>query len=361
MAEIKLVKHQERREDLLDLFQVSFGHNMSAELWDWKYLQNPLASADPEVIVAMDNGKIIGARPFLLAEMWLKDEKVKAAQPCDAMIHPEHRRKGIFDRMNQFAIQYFKQNDYGLFYNFPGKMALPGDLRQGWKIVSATETLFRAVNPQKVISYKLKSQLLGCMTGFFYDKLLNTRGKASPLSSSFQIEVFNQFPDELKQVDTLRDRSAIDLARGETYLRWRFDQHPEHKYKYIAAKRDGMLWGYAVVSAQEQPNGLIYGMIVDYLVKDKDTDCFQVLVNKCLGELERSECDLVSVWAFTQPRFREELLKHFGFKPSSCFPYNRLLEEGYLVAREIGEQMLEKIDIYNKGNWRVTHVYPDTT
>jgi GNAT superfamily N-acetyltransferase len=229
VAEIRLLKHREKREELLDLFLASFGHNMSAELWDWKYLQNPLASADPEVIVAIDNGKIVGARPFLLAEMWLKDEKVKVAQPCDTMVHPEHRREGIFSRMNQFAIEYLKRDGYAFFYNFPGPMSRPGYLKQDWKIVAVTETLYRFDNPQKVISYKLKNKFLGTSLGFFYDKLLNTRGKVSALSSSFQIEVFNHFPYELKQVDTLRDKSAIELARGESYLRWRFDQHPEHK------------------------------------------------------------------------------------------------------------------------------------
>ena len=362
MAEIKLAKHQEKREELLDLFQASFGLTMSAELWNWKYLQNPLASADPEVIVAMDNGKIVGARPFLLAEIWLGNEKVKAAQPCDAMIHPEHRRKGIFDRMNQFAIQYFKQNDYGLFYSFPGPMPLPGDLRQGWKIVSVRETLFRLLNPQKLISYKLRNKILGDGLGFFYDKLLNTKVKeASPSSSPFQIKVCAQFTDELKEVDSLRDKTAIDLVRSESFLKWRFEQHPEHEYKYVMVKKNEELWGYAVVSIQEQANGRVYGMIVDYLVKDEDIDCFRLLMNECLNELKNSECDIVSIWAFSQSLLREELMKHFGFKASSRFPYNRFLGEDYFVVREIDEQVVGKIDIYSKENWRVTYIYPDMT
>ncbi len=361
MVETKLVKHREKREELLDLFRVSFGHDMSAELWDWKYIQNPFVSADPEVIVAVENGKIVGARPLLLAEMWLEDEKVKAAQPCDTMVHPEHRREGIFSRMNQFAIEYFKQSGYAFFYNFPGPMSRPGYLKQGWKIVAITETLYRFINPQKLISYKLKNQFLGTGLGFFYDKLLNTRIKASLLSSSFQVKVFDKFPGELKEVDDLRDKSTIDLVRSEAYLRWRFDQHPEHSYKYIIAKKGDELWGYAVISVQEQINGLVYGMIVDYVVKNKDIDCFRILINRCLNELEKSEPDLVSVWAFSQPEFRKELTKHFGFKSSSTFPYNRFFGKGYLVAREIDEQVVEKIDIYDKKNWRVTYTYYDTT
>lgn len=363
MAESKLVKHREKKEELLDLFRVSFGYTMSPELWDWKYLQNPLASDDSEVIVAMDGGKVVGAKPFLLAEMWLKDEKVKAAQACDAMVHPQHRRQGIFSRMQQFAIEYFKERGYALLYDFPGPMPpLPGYLKQGWKVVSATENLFQVVNPQRVISYKLKSKLLGGGLGFFYAKLLNTGAReVSPSSSPFQIKVFERFTDELKQVDALRDRLGLDLVRSETYLRWRFDQHPEHNYNYIVTKKDDELWGYAVISIQKQLDGLIYGIIVDYLVRDKNINCFQKLITGCLHQLQESECDLIYTWAFCQPDLRRELIRHFGFKASSKFPYNRFLWQGHFAAREVGGQAMGKLDIYNKDNWRVTPVYSDVT
>ena len=361
MVEIRLVKHLEEKGQLLDLFRVSFGQNMSAELWNWRYLQNPLASADPEVVVALDNGSIVGARPFLLTEMWLANEKVKAAQHCDTMVHPQYQREGIFNRMGKFAIQYLRENGFALSYGFPGRPSRPGFLRQGWRIVAPTEIMFRAVHPQKLISSKLKSRLLGNGLGFFYDRLLNTKTTETfQPSSSFQVGVFDQYTDELKEVDALRDESVIDLVRSESYLRWRFDWHPDHNYKYIVAKRDGKLWGYAVVSIQEKANGLVYGMITDYLVKNRDIACFGILINRCLDELEKSECDIALIWAFSEPKLREQLLKHFDFKSSLKFPYKKLFGYGYLDAICIDEQVAEKTNIYDKENWRVTQAYPDT-
>ena len=169
--------------------------------------------------------------------------------------------------MNQFAIQYFKQNGYAFFYNFPGPMAQPGYLEQGWKVVSPTENLFQAINPRRLASYELKNRFLGSVAGFLYDKFSNTRLKRlSSFSSILRIEVFDQFTDELKATDALRDKSGIDLVRSENYLRWRFDQHPKHSYKYVVVKKNDKLWGYAVVSTQNWLNGLMCGMIVDYLV-----------------------------------------------------------------------------------------------
>ena len=225
-----------------------------------------------------------------------------------------------------------------------------------------TETMFRVVRPGKLISYKLRSKLLGSGLGFFYDRLLNAKTtETSQLSSSFQVEVFDQFPDELKEVDALRNESVIDLVRSESQLRWRFDWHPHHNYKYIVAKRDEELWGYAVVSVREQGNGLVHGTIVDYLVKYKDITCFQVLMNRCLDELEKSECDIAVMWAFSEPELGEQLLKHFDFKSSLGFPYNKLFGYEYLDTILIDEQVAERVNIYDKENWRFTYAYRDTT
>jgi len=124
-------------------------------------------------------------------------------------------------------------------------------------------------------------------------------------------------------------------------------------------KREGGLWGYAVVSVQKELNGLVYGVIVDYLVKNKDIACFQTLMSKCLDELNKSDYDIVMIWAFSEPKFREELFNNFGFKSSSRFPFNRFFGYSYLDAIQIGNELVD-IDIYDKDNWRVTPVYWDS-
>ncbi len=302
----------------------------------------------------------MGARPFLLTEMWLADKKLKTAQHCDTMVHPEYRNKGIFNRMGQFAIQYLKKNGYALSYGFPAPMSRPGFLKQGWRIVAQTETMFRAVHPQKLISSKLRSRLLGNGLGFFYNKLLNTKTvETSQPSGSFQIEAFDHFTDELKEIDTLRDELVIHLVRSESYLQWRFDWHPDYNYKYITVKRDKKLRGYAVISVQKERSGLVQGIIVDYLIKNRDTTCIRLLINRCLDELEKAECDIVLIWAFSEPKLREQLVKHFGFKSSLKFPYKKVFGYRYLDAILIDEQVAKRVNIYDKDNWRVTYALRD--
>lgn len=360
MVEIRLVKHSQEKRQLLELFRASFGYDRSAELWDWKHIQNPLATLDPEVIVAVDNGRIVGMRPFLLAELWLGNERVRAAQGSDGNVHPEHQRKGIMGRMTEFAKEYLKENGYALTYGFPGLAGLGSGLKHGIKIIAQREAIFRAINSQRLISYGLGNKVLSNGLGFLYDKFLNTRPReALQSSTSFQMEVFNQFNDELKEIDALRDESLIDLVRSESYLRWRFDQRPDRDYRYIVAKKDGTLLGYAVLSAKQQRSDLIHGYIVDYLVRDRDIACFRALINKSLDELEKWGCDIALIWALGDPTFREQLLKHLGFKSPLLFPYKRWSRKGYFEAMRINEQVASGVDIYDKNNWRVTYAYSD--
>jgi len=360
MVEIRLVKHSEEKGQLLDLFRASFGHDMPAELWDWKYIQNPVVPADPDLIVALDKGRIVGARPFRLTEMWLGNQRVRAAQHTDTMVHPEYQGKGIFNRMGQFSMEYLKENGYALSYGFGNEKSRPGFLKQGYRLVALNETLFRPINPQKLISYKLGNRVLGGGLGFLYDKLLNIKPRrAFQPAAPFQLELFDRFNDELKEIDALRDKSLIDLVRSESYLRWLFDRRPNRDYKYIMAKKDGSLWGYAVVSAQEQNDGLVYGYIVDHVVKNRDIACFRALVNRSLDELGKWACDIALIWALGEPVLKKELLERFGFKSTLLFPYNRFSGHGFLNVIGFDEQVDVVPDIYDKEKWRVTCAYWD--
>jgi len=127
---------------------------MSPELWEWKYVHNPFAQRDPEVVVALDRGRVVGARPLLDAQLWINDRKVKAAQPCDTMVHPEYRRKALFSKMNEIANAHSKAEGCALFYNFPNLNSRPGYLKQGWRLIAIMEQI---IKPRKAVSYRLES------------------------------------------------------------------------------------------------------------------------------------------------------------------------------------------------------------
>jgi len=365
MIEIKLVNHKERIEELVDLFNIVMRpnqHKISLDFWKWRHLENPLNPPETKVIVAVDQERIVGANLFILEELRFKKKNMLIAQSCDTMIDPNYRRRGLFVQIIDFACEYFKEQGCNLFYGFPNSMSLPGFLKQGWQKVLPIEYLLRVNNPSAVIIQKLGNLALGKTLGFFYNKLYNHRPKiAEKIKKTFFIELFDYFPEALKEIDTLYNINSLELVRSEVYFKWRVDRHPIHKYKYLLTRKGEELKGYALISTNQDNNGLITGRIVDYLVKDNDLDCFIILMAQALEELEKSGCDIIFVWEMQNQKFRQELLKYFGFKSSFAFPYRRFMEESYFVARKLNQTLTHKVDIYNPANWNLTMLYPDTT
>ena len=142
MVQVKLVKHKDEIDELVDLFQKSFGHGMSAELWKWKYISSPMATNNPEIVVAIDNGNIIGARPTSVKKMWIGDKKVTTRQGSDLMVHPAYRGKGVRNKMEEVFSKYIQDKGYYFTYGFPNLAALRGNLKRGWRLISKKETLY---------------------------------------------------------------------------------------------------------------------------------------------------------------------------------------------------------------------------
>lgn len=357
-VKIALVKHTDRIKQLVDLFSAAFKEDMPEEFWHWKYLQNPLASPDSEVVVALDGDKIVGARPFMLAKMWLGNEEVKVAEHTNTMVHPSYQRQGIFNKMGKFAIQWLREEGFALSYGFPVPRARPGFLSQGYRIVAEQEKIFRAVNPRKLVFSQMNNKWLGKSVSFLYEGLANfKRREKSTKSSLFQFITCDKVTDEVAEVYATRGNSKIDLVRDESYLRWRFDHHPKHRYNYVLAKSGGRLLGYAVTSVQVKAKGVVFGTIVDHVVKDSDIACYQALISQCLERLQEQECDILSILTIGEPELRRELLQHFCFKSSAKFPYSRFSSYNYMDVLQLDERVGERIDIYDENNWRVTDAF----
>lgn len=359
MVEIRTVKYLDDKESLLDLFHASFGRNMLPEIWDWKYIYNPLASKAPDVVVAIEGSKIIGARPFLLIEMWIKGSKIITAHHCNTMVHPDHQNKGIFNEMGKFAVQYLKERNIAFSYGFPGLKSRRGFLSQGYRIIEPVNIRFWPLKARSMIASRFKNKGLGNTLGYIYEKLQTSRNRSNK-PSSYQIQISNKYHKKMNQIDSLREKSIIELVRSEVNLRWRFDNHPEHNYKYILAENNQKSCGYAVINVKEQPNGLISGIITDHLVKDSDVSCFQGLMQKALQEFEDSGCDIAFIWTGSRSYYTDNPLNYYGFKSSTGFLYKRLFNDEYLDALLMDHRIAKDINIYDKTNWRITHAYLDT-
>lgn len=334
---------------------------MSPELWDWKYIKNPSAPRDPEIIVAIDNNKIIGMIPLMFAEFWFGERKIKSVQACDVAVHPEYQRRGVFDNMNQFTVNYFASSDVNTFHYFPNNIALNGYLKKGWKIVATTNTFYIFCQPNKVFSYKLKNQTLGKIGAAGYGIIKKIKTNTISVDDNTKIIITDKYDDRLKVIDSFRNLVKIEFVRNEQNLKWRFDQHPEHIYKFVQIMKSGHLSGYAIISAQRLDNGLLQGLIVDYLVNNNDNNHLEALIQCCIDQLISLKVDFIALLAIGNTEVEKSVLQRHGFLSSTKFPMNLFGNNGYFVTRQAKKINLVELPIYDVNKWRITYIFQDTT
>ncbi|SEW15051.1 GNAT family N-acetyltransferase [Natrinema salifodinae] len=134
------------RETFLSLYDSVFGRDRSAEWFRWKFRENPYVDHVP-IVVATADGEPVGFRSLFAQEMRAGETVLPAFQPCDTMVHPEHRGRGLFDRMNTRAVERYADGAPSFFFNFPNEHSKRGNEKHGWREIGTVPAYYRPQNP----------------------------------------------------------------------------------------------------------------------------------------------------------------------------------------------------------------------
>ena len=128
---------QEDVDEIVTLESHLWGDNFEANKrkFIWKHRQNPFLRQDVGV-VARHGEELVGFRGFTVTNWQVRDDRFSVLSPSDVVVHPDHRRKGLFARMNLMAMKWYC-NDYRLFVNLSSnRYSTPGYIKLGWKPIA---------------------------------------------------------------------------------------------------------------------------------------------------------------------------------------------------------------------------------
>lgn len=149
----------EDRNELLSLHRETFGRPAFDEEWfAWKYENNPYTDSVP-IVIAEHAGSIVGVRAFFAMAMCAGGDVRLALQPCDTMVQEDHRGRGLFTRMTEYAIKRYTDDEPAFFFNFPNEKSGPGNLKLGWRTVGLP-THIRIQRPVAILaenSFRVRS------------------------------------------------------------------------------------------------------------------------------------------------------------------------------------------------------------
>ena len=129
---------------ILKVLKASLGETSSKkteEVWRYKHIDNPFGKS--LVLVAEEEGEIVGVRAFMRWK-WQKGEKIYSAfRAVDTATHPNHQGKGIFKKLTLKALEIGKERGDHFVFNTPNTQSKPGYLKMGWKEVDKLEIQLR--------------------------------------------------------------------------------------------------------------------------------------------------------------------------------------------------------------------------
>lgn len=367
-------------EGYRSLYRDVFGSQPADDWFQWKYRDNPYADHVP-IYVAETDGEIVGARSFFALPLRTARDDVLAFQPCDTMVHEDHRRRGLFTRMTEAAIDGYRDGEPALFFNFPNSRTRAGNRKLGWRIVREKELWYRLQDPAAVAQsmtdndvIRLAATAAGpAIKGYGAARgALATHPGAS--ADGIAIERCEKVPAE--RLAALYQRSSPDafhVPRDDGFLRWRF-RNPDWAYRTYVASSGGDDVAAIVTGTRTLGNGLTKTTVVDVLSADGDR---AAEIDRLLTTVLSDNRSTDLIVAMTSS-IRREMLLNRGFLPDSRPPLDPVTETTTLMVRSLaGDEGAEDIEGDNDNevrdawtldgraidepqNWKTTFVSHDT-
>lgn len=348
------------RASFLELYETVY--SAKSEAWfDWRY-EAPYLDHTP-IFVAVVDGTVAGAQAFLPFRLRTGDEETLALQPADAMVHPDHRRQGLFTRTSEAAMDFYTDREPTHFFNFPTAAAKPGLQKMGWQVVGRVPTWYRIVNPRPLLADRLPEMSLAvasrtvsaAMDGY---SALRRLVAGSPTAT---VERHDGVPVETLVDIASRARSEnIGVSRDESFYRWRFANPRWTSVTTHVASSDGEPTA-AIVTATHRTLGMVITKVMDAVAVDEERRQANLAVLLEAAIDDAADSNLIAVSESTVP---ESVLVGCGFLSdersflsSICTPTDMVVRpiDGTDDGWQLGDHSLTDADA-----WRVTFADQDT-
>ncbi len=196
--------------EIVEVLKSSLGEvdlPLTETIWRYKHESNPFGNS--LVLVAEENGEIIGVRAFMAWEWTINKETFKSYRAVDTATHPMHQGKGVFKKLTLNALEKAKNSGIDLIFNTPNNQSRPGYLKMGWEIVG-----------------KIKVGIKPSLVSIFVNQESN---KSYDISLSKDSPSLNILCEDWNT--NLQRQNKIFTAKSASFLQWRYCENPLQQYE----------------------------------------------------------------------------------------------------------------------------------
>lgn len=238
---------------VLRTFHEVFGASRTPAEWRWAFVDNP---AGTRAHVALAGDRVVAQYAALPSRVWIAGEERVFAQIVDSMAHPDHRGGGLFVRTAKgFFDEYGGPQKDLVHYGWP--------VERAWRI-GRRKLGYEAVRTQTFLARELGD------------------GGADPEGRVPGVEVLEDLDEQVRWLyDRCVGAFGASTIRDAAWMRWRYLEHPEHRYVLLGARDgQGILRGLAVYRFASflLPD---LGVLVDWLVPPEEPEVGDLLLEAC--------------------------------------------------------------------------------
>jgi predicted N-acetyltransferase YhbS len=344
------------------LFETVWGSDRSTEWVAYRYETTPYLDG-PAMIVAEWDGEVVGARPFLGLPVQAGGVDATAVYLGNVMVHPEHRRQGLFTQMTTLATDAYADSDASFFFNFANEQSAPGYRNLGFEPVGAgPEKRLRIQRPGQVVLDRTSLPFGRRLADLLDDAVAAVRShrRHDRVSDLWRVEREPGVAAALlaRLYDDADHPSAIHTRREETLYRW-LGNGPYWQYEtYVASTGDAPAAAILVRRHSERRDRDAWVVDVVPPCSRNHQDAYRALLDAVLADY--SESPVVST---TGPIVHERLLpeatlREFGFLSSTLPGLAQTVGlENTMFFYPLGESTkalsLGGLDLRDPENWAV--------
>ncbi|WP_331233273.1 GNAT family N-acetyltransferase [Natronorarus salvus] len=319
------------REAFERLYDTVFGEG-SEEWFDWKYVENPAVSHVP-IVIAECGGDLVAARPCVPIWMTAGDERVLAIRFGDTMVHPEHRRRGLFSRTTRWCLEYYTDVEPVFGFNHPNDASLPGYRKLGGRVVGRTPVRYRVQNPVALLDgsgdlFSRGERVARPLTRAYF----GARERFAPPTSGLSVRRERSIPVEtLSRLYGRAPPDGVHAERGAEFYRWRF-ANPQWRYTaYVAERGDEPLS--AVVTGERSVGGVDLVTLVEVVPLAENharVDAVSALFSRIVAD--HADADLLAYSGRAVPGV---VLSRYGFHADDVAPLSFVARPTELVVYDL--------------------------
>jgi GNAT superfamily N-acetyltransferase len=213
---------------IFELFQLCFGRDLSEQLWQWRYLDDPVG---PGVIcLAWDGDTLVAHHAVSCVGLHVQGQDWVMGLGGAAMTHPSYRGYGLYRQLAQWTWD---------------RMA-----ERGMPVAVAFANAFS----HRLIIRDLAFVDL-CQIPTFRLSLPPASGFSERDKQIVELEDFDDRFDQLWKC--VSDDYAVIARRSRAHLHWRYVRRPAQRYRILAYLDGGELLGYVVLKRYREELHLV--------------------------------------------------------------------------------------------------------